>query len=135
MARTDGHHAVDAHVGARIRLRRKLLDLSQSSLADQLGITFQQVQKYERGANRVSASVLYETACALSVPIGFFFEGLPAPVDRGKAASDVSAEAAISAFLITSEGIDLTQSFLKIPTATVRSRLLELARALARDEP
>src|SRR3954468_5429255 len=71
-----GPNPVDLHVGARIRMRRKLLGVSQERLADQLGLTFQQVQKYERGANRVSASKLYEIARALQTSVAYFFEGL-----------------------------------------------------------
>jgi len=74
---------VDRHVGQRIRARRKMIGLSQSTLADALGLTFQQVQKYENGANRVSASKLYETARCLDVPVSYFFEGLPDPSDGG----------------------------------------------------
>src|SRR5215212_8586427 len=70
---------VDLHVGARIRMRRKILGVSQEKLADDLGLTFQQVQKYERGANRVSASKLYEIARSLQTPVAFFFEGLNDP--------------------------------------------------------
>lgn len=76
MAINDDVHPVDLHIGSRIRLRRKLLAISQTDLADALGLTFQQVQKYERGSNRVSASKLYEIAQRLDVSIGFFFEGL-----------------------------------------------------------
>src|SRR5713226_5149805 len=70
---------VDLHVGARIRLRRRMQGVSQEKLADALGLTFQQVQKYERGANRVSASKLYEIAAALHAPVSYFFDGLADP--------------------------------------------------------
>jgi transcriptional regulator with XRE-family HTH domain len=75
---SEGRHPnpVDLHVGGRVRMRRKLLGMSQEHLADALGLTFQQVQKYERGANRVSASKLYDMAKTLQVPVAFFFDGL-----------------------------------------------------------
>lgn len=76
VAKLDGPHAVDVHVGGRVRLRRTLLGLSQEKLGEAVGVTFQQVQKYERGANRVSASMLWKVAQALDVPISFFFDGL-----------------------------------------------------------
>ena len=72
-------HAVDVHVGNRVRIRRMKLGLSQATLAKALGMTFQQVQKYEKGANRISASVLYEISGTLDVEPAFFFEGLPSP--------------------------------------------------------
>src|SRR3954464_8804994 len=80
---TEGRrpNPVDMHVGGRVRMRRKLLGVSQEQLADSLGLTFQQVQKYERGANRVSASKLYEIAKTLQVPVSFFFDGLADPMD------------------------------------------------------
>src|SRR6188768_2616137 len=82
---TEGRrpNPVDLHVGGRVRMRRTLLGVSQEQLADSLGLTFQQVQKYERGANRVSASKLYESARALQAPVSFFFEGLADPLDGG----------------------------------------------------
>ena len=75
-------HPVDLHVGTRLRLRRKLLGMSLSTLADAVGLTFQQIQKYENGSNRVSASKLFEFAGALDVPVGFFFEGAPTNYKR-----------------------------------------------------
>jgi transcriptional regulator with XRE-family HTH domain len=120
-------HHVDVHVGSRIRLRRKLRGISQQQLAEALGLTFQQVQKYERGANRVSASKLFEAARMLDVPIGYFFEGLgDAPVDAGSAEDD----RAVSTFLMTSEGLELAQLFPQIPGPGLRRRILDLMRAL-----
>jgi len=83
-AKDEGPHFVDIHVGHRLRQRRGELGISQSVLGDRLGITFQQVQKYERGANRISASMLYKAATALSVSIGYFFEDLPGKNDSGE---------------------------------------------------
>jgi len=119
---------VDAHVGSRIRLRRKLLGLSQQQLAEQLGLTFQQVQKYERGVNRVSASKLYETAQVLGAPVMHFFEGLDGEpqFDRPPA-----SEAAVTAFLMTPEGLELATLFPRIPKGRMRHQVLELVRTLA----
>ena len=126
-----GPNIVDEHVGARIRMRRKLLGMSQERLADALGLTFQQVQKYERGANRVSASKLYETASALSAPVSYFFEGLKA--DTADIAEDDPGEA-VRAFLRTTEGLELARLFPRIARGSLRRQLLELLRALDEDE-
>jgi transcriptional regulator with XRE-family HTH domain len=124
---------VDAHVGARIRARRRLLGMTQEQLADALGITFQQVQKYERGTNRVSASKLFETARALSTPMVYFFEGLgdydrEAPLDERELMS--------ARFFMSDEGVQLAADFPRITNKRIRKRLLELVRTLAgQDEP
>jgi len=97
---------IDVHVGLQVRLRRKELKISQERLAEALGLTFQQVQKYERGANRISASKLYEIARALQVPIGWFFEGLSDPTVNNGAERGAETPFAHS-FLTTQEGIDL----------------------------
>lgn len=121
---------VDAHVGARIRLRRKLLGMSQQHLAERLGLTFQQVQKYERGVNRVSASKLYETAQVLQAPVTHFFEGLD---DEPSAKRRSDGEAAVTAFLMTTEGLELATLFPRIPKGRMRHQVLELVRTLAED--
>src|SRR5215208_5898064 len=96
--RGEGPHPVDRHVGLRIRMRRKEIGVSQERLAEALGITFQQVQKYERGANRVSASKLWEIASALRTPVAYFYEGL----NDGETAAQRSAGA--QDFMLSSEG-------------------------------
>jgi len=119
---------VDRHVGLRIRLRRKELGISQERLAEAIGLTFQQVQKYERAANRVSASKLFEMARALETNIAYFYEGLaaiPAPVGADKPRD------AVQEFLLTPEGIELATAFPQIPRGRVRRRILDLVRALA----
>jgi transcriptional regulator with XRE-family HTH domain len=117
---------VDRHVGARIRLRRRLLRLSQERLAEGLRVTYQQLQKYEQGSNRVSASKLFEISAQLQVPVGYFFEGLA--TDEAAPASGV--EARLSAFLAIPEGLDMAEVFPRIGPAA-RRHLLGLARALA----
>ena len=123
---------VDLHVGGRVRMRRKMLGVSQERLAEALGLTFQQVQKYERGANRVSASKLYEIARFLSAPVSFFFDGLADPAAGDTA--DGASEQLVNDFLMTSEGLELAGSFPRIQRARVRRRILELVRTLAGDE-
>jgi transcriptional regulator with XRE-family HTH domain len=118
---------VDRHVGLRIRLRRRELGLSQERLADAIGLTFQQVQKYERAANRVSASKLWEMSRALSTSISYFYGGLEdAAESLGGGVRDEVQE-----FLMTPEGIELASSFMRIPRGQVRRKILELVRAMA----
>ena len=130
-----GPLAVDMHVGARIRMRRRFLGISQQSLAAQLGITFQQVQKYERGANRVSASKLYEVACALNTPVTYFFEGLADPLAGTGEPKQVQAmEQSIGAFLQSSEGVELASMFARVDRPRTRRMILDLVRTLADEE-
>ncbi len=136
-AETTGRspNPVDLHVGGRIRMRRRLLGVSQELLADDLGLTFQQVQKYERGANRVSASKLYEVAKSLQTSIGYFFDGLNDPATaKADGVTDSGAELTIHDFLMTSEGLELAQLFPKIKKGGVRRRILDLARVMVEDE-
>jgi transcriptional regulator with XRE-family HTH domain len=117
-------HPVDVHVGKRVRHRRWLVGMTQQQLAEQVGIKFQQIQKYETGANRVSASRLWDIADALDVPVSFFFEGLD---DAG----DNAAAAKVPADLMgDKEALDLVRSYYAIPE-NQRRRLFELARVLS----
>jgi transcriptional regulator with XRE-family HTH domain len=120
----------DVYVGSRIRLRRNMLGMSQERLAAALGVTFQQVQKYEKGTNRVGASRLQAIGAALHVPVTFFFqqEGRTAVLDGIEAPAE---ERALSDFLITKQGILLNQAFLKIREAKVRKSIIALTKALA----
>jgi transcriptional regulator with XRE-family HTH domain len=122
---------VDMHVGACLRMRRKMLGLSQDLLAKQMGVSFQQLQKYERGTNRVSASKLYTAAKALRVPVSFFFAGIPNP----ESDADGRPAAHLAALVSTLEGIELVQLFPTIPNADKRRLVLELVHALAEAEP
>ena len=123
---------MDAHVGDRIRLRRRILGLTQQQLADALDLTFQQVQKYERGTNRVSASKLFGIAEVLQVPVGYFFEGLADPVEAEGATARAEAVAGtIRDFLATAEGLELARRFPLIPKGQLRRKVLELVRALS----
>ena len=118
-------HPVDVHVGKRVRHRRWLIGMTQQQLAEQVGIKFQQIQKYETGANRVSASRLWDIADTLDVPVSFFFEGLE---EEEKAAADKSM---LPADLMgDKEALDLVRSYYAIPE-NQRRRLFELARVLS----
>ena len=125
---------IDVHVGRRVRLRRKELGLSQERLAGGLGLTFQQVQKYERGANRVSASKLFEVARILRVPIGYFFEGLddPASPDGGDYANAWTG--VVEDLLAEPNGKQLAEAFLSIRRRSVRKGLADLAREIAAND-
>jgi transcriptional regulator with XRE-family HTH domain len=104
--------------------------MSQTDLADALDLTFQQVQKYERGANRISASKLYEAAQAVKVPIEYFFRGL----DEQNVLEASTSENTVNAFLLTSEGLDLAQTFPRIKSAKLKRRILELVQTVAHDD-
>ena len=112
-------------------MRRRLAGVSQEKLAEALGLTFQQVQKYERGANRVSASKLYEIAAALQTPVGFFFEGLADPAAPG--GREGEGEQNVHDFLMTTEGLELASLFPRVRRSTLRRRLLDLVRAIVED--
>lgn len=120
---------VDRHVGLRIRLRRKELGVSQEKLAESVGLTFQQIQKYERAANRVSASKLWEVAQALNTSVAYFFEGLgdPPPGEARRPSPSVQE------FLLTPEGMELATTFPRIRRSRVRRRVLDLVRSVAED--
>src|SRR5437868_8087946 len=118
---------IDRHVGLRIRMRRKELGISQERLAESIGLTFQQVQKYERAANRVSASKLWEMARALRTSIAYFFEGLG---DPGRNDPEPEGPPPGHAFLLTPEGLELAAAFPRIKKARVRRRILDLVRAM-----
>lgn len=116
-------HPVDVHVGKRIRQRRWLTGMTQQQLAEHVGIKFQQIQKYETGANRVSASRLWDISDALEVPVSFFFEGIETEetADSGKVPADLMGD---------KEALDLVRSYYSIPE-NQRRRLFELARVLS----
>ena len=128
---------VDRHVGSRVRLRRMLLGLSQEKLGEALGLTFQQVQKYEKGTNRIGASRLQQIAQFLKVEIAYFFEGLSGEKQEGGFAEEGTAF--VMDFLNSSEGLQLNRAFARIKDPRVKRRLIALVSALANledsDEP
>jgi len=123
---------IDVHVGTRIRLRRKTMKMSQEQLGDQLGITFQQVQKYERGTNRVGASRLWKISQVLQVPIQYFYDGLKDGISDD--ISDNTQSPIIYDFINSSDGIALATAVTQINNRAVRRQILELARSLAEQE-
>jgi transcriptional regulator with XRE-family HTH domain len=124
---------IDRHVGNRVRMRRMMLGMSQEKLGDAIGLTFQQVQKYEKGTNRMGASRLQQISNILQVPAPFFFDGaqhlagMPATAEIENAPSP----AYVSDFLATSDGLALTKAFMRIPDATLRRRIVDLVKQLA----
>jgi len=123
---------IDIHVGARLRMRRVLQGMSQENLGEKLDLTFQQVQKYEKGANRVSASRLYQIGEILKVPVEFFFGGLPDPSTLGSPTgfSESVSEAPLMDFLSSSEGIQLNKAFAEVEGSEVRRKFIELVRVV-----
>jgi transcriptional regulator with XRE-family HTH domain len=124
---------IDRHVGSRVRLRRMLVGMSQEKLGDALGVTFQQVQKYEKGANRIGASRLQEISKILGAPVEFFFEGAPQPATAG-GFSETPRTAYVVDFLATNEGMQLNRAFVRIRDARVRRRIVDLVTAIAGEE-
>lgn len=131
---------IDVHVGGRLRLRRMLLGLSQDKLGEKMGLTFQQIQKYEKGTNRIGASRLFHLSQVLGVPVQYFFEEAPNYKGRGGAVSDRPAgfsepegEPIVYDFLNSREGLELNRAFVRIQDAKVRRKMIDLVRALAND--
>lgn len=129
MAKSEPH-LIDVHVGNRLRSRRLVLGLSQEKLGERLGITFQQIQKYEKGTNRVSASKLQAAAQVLNVPIGYFFEDHEPVVPDGL----VREVDEIGTFLLSRDGVTLNRAFTSIKSKQVRLSIITLTKALANAE-
>lgn len=125
---------VDIHVGARIRLRRNMIGLSQEKLGESLGITFQQIQKYEKGMNRVGASRLQAIANILNVPVTFFFDDMPGQSDKPRGFEEENETTYVVGFLNSSEGIQLARAFAKIGDAKIRRKVLDLVRTLGQED-
>jgi len=132
---TKRPNPIDVHVGSRVRLRRTMLGMSQEKLGENLGITFQQIQKYEKGANRIGASRLYEISTVLGTPVSFFFDDAP---DTGKRTAGGFAESEsanyVFDFLSTSEGLQLNRAFLKISDPKIRRKIVEMVKAMSGDD-
>jgi transcriptional regulator with XRE-family HTH domain len=120
----------DKYVGSRVRMRRLMLHMSQERLAGQLGLTFQQVQKYEKGTNRISASRLQEISHILEVPVPFFFEGAPQSFGGSRKSSDGPSLAYITDFLGNADGHALVRAFIKIKNAGLRRSVVRLVEAI-----
>ena len=119
---------IDIQVGNRVRIRRMLIGMSQEKLGDLLGLTFQQVQKYEKGVNRIGAGRLYEVSRILNVPVDFFYEGVAASGQESEGTPPVME------FVSSGEGLQLALAFMKIKDVRVRKRMLDLIKSLAEEE-
>ncbi len=132
--RGRGIGPIDVHAGARLRQRRTLLGMNQTKLGDAIGVTFQQVQKYENGANRISASRLFALSQLLDVPVEYFFDGMPAAVAARSPAQGGSRSKKLPSYepdpMATRETLELVRAYYKIEDADVRKRLRELINAL-----
>jgi transcriptional regulator with XRE-family HTH domain len=129
---------MDIHVGSRVRLRRMVIGMSQEKLGEKMGLTFQQIQKYEKGTNRIGASRLHQLAQIMDVPVGFFFEDAPHNANRNAASAaagfaESKTEAFLLDFLNSRDGLELNRAFVKITDPKVRKRVVELVRALSEE--
>lgn len=122
---------IDRHVGSRVRMRRMMVGMSQERLGDSLGLTFQQVQKYEKGTNRIGASRLQQIAEILQVPVSYFFDGSPGQHARGAGFAEAAAPTYVSDFLATSDGLALSRAFVQIKNAKLRRRIVDLVETIA----
>jgi len=135
MATKKKPNPIDIHVGSRVRLRRMMTNMSQEKLGEHLGITFQQIQKYEKGTNRIGASRLQSISNVLQVPVSFFFDGAPGPTGAANQSGfEEKSSSYMVEFLSSPEGLQLNKAFSRIPDAKVRRRIVELVRSLAGDE-
>jgi transcriptional regulator with XRE-family HTH domain len=131
---------IDHHVGSRVRMRRMMLGFSQEKLGEALGITFQQIQKYEKGTNRISASKLQLISSILQVPVAFFFEGLPLPQSEttepaAAGPADGLSVAEIDTFLASRDGLALTRAFVRIDDPKIRRSIVALVEQIEEDGP
>jgi transcriptional regulator with XRE-family HTH domain len=126
---------IDVHVGGRVRMRRMLIGMSQEKLGEALSLTFQQVQKYEKGANRIGASRLYQIGRVLGVPVEFFFEGVQLEkLDADETGSEINGASFDVDILSTPEGIQLNSAYFSIRDPRLRKRLLDLVKALGKTD-
>jgi transcriptional regulator with XRE-family HTH domain len=125
---------IDKHVGSRVRMRRMMLSMSQEKLGDALGLTFQQVQKYEKGTNRIGASRLQQISLILQVPVAFFFEGAPSPPGRPPGLGEAPSPAYVTDFLATTDGLALVRAFMRIENSKLRRRLVELVQEMGGEQ-
>ncbi len=124
---------VDRHVGSRVRMRRMMVSMSQEKLGERLGITFHQVQKYEKGTNRIGASRLHQIASILGVPVSFFYEGAPGGDATATGFADSGNPPFLSDFLATAEGLALSKAFMKVRDPKLRRRIVDLVEAMVVD--
>jgi transcriptional regulator with XRE-family HTH domain len=125
---------IDRHVGSRMRMRRKMLAMSQTQLGAALGLTFQQVQKYEKGTNRIGASRLQQISHVLQVPVEFFFEGAPNESAPHGSIGNALSVTQIDDFISDSDGLRLIRAFMRVDNAAVRRRIVKLVEEIAGDD-
>ncbi|KAI95179.1 Cro/Cl family transcriptional regulator [Rhodomicrobium udaipurense JA643] len=129
---------VDIHVGSRVRYRRMIIGMSQEKLGEKMNLTFQQIQKYEKGTNRIGASRLFQLSKILEVPVGYFFEDAfahSAPSSASHGLHEPEQEGFLLDFLNSREGLELNKAFAKIQDPKVRRRVIDLVRALSEEKP
>ena len=122
---------IDVYVGSRVRLRRMLIGMSQEKLGEQLNLTFQQVQKYEKGSNRIGASRLFQIAQILGVPVQFFYDDMEVPSGTAAGFAESDSHDNVMDFVSTAEGVTLNRAYARISDPQLRRRVLDLVRALA----
>lgn len=133
---TKAPNPVDKYVGSRVRMRRIMLGMSQEKLGEALGLTFQQVQKYEKGTNRIGASRLQQISETLQVPVAFLFEGGPSAPSLAGGLSEAPSPTYVADFLATSEGLALTRAFTRITDPKLRRSIVDLVEQMAsREQP
>jgi transcriptional regulator with XRE-family HTH domain len=131
MAKTP--NPIDKYVGSRVRMRRMMLNLTQEKLADALGLTFQQVQKYEKGTNRISASRLQAISQILDVPVHFFFDGAPHAAKGVQGPAESTSPAYVTDFLTTADGLALVKAFVRIKEVSLRRSIVRMVRAITEE--
>jgi transcriptional regulator with XRE-family HTH domain len=131
---TKAPNPIDKHVGSRVRMRRMMLGMSQEKLGDALGLTFQQIQKYEKGTNRIGASRLQQISLILQVPVAFFFEGAPSPPGRAQGLGEAPSPEYVTDFMASNDGLVLAKAFMRIENAKLRRRIVELVAEMAGDD-
>jgi transcriptional regulator with XRE-family HTH domain len=132
---TKAPNPVDKYVGSRVRMRRIMLGMSQEKLGEALGLTFQQVQKYEKGTNRIGASRIQQISGILQVPVSFLFEGGPGGHAGADGSSEATSPSYVSDFLATSEGLTLTRAFTRISDTKLRRSIVDMVEQIAAREP
>ncbi len=133
-AKPDGPHPIDIHVGARVKLRRMILGMSQETLGKSLGLTFQQIQKYEKGVNRIGASRIFELSKLLEVPIQYFYNDYGDTIGAAGGMAEPDAGEAFMALVNSPEGVQLCRAFAEIKDPHVKKRVLDLVKSIAETE-
>lgn len=131
MAEKKKPNPIDIHVGSRVKLRRTMQGMSQEKLGDALGITFQQIQKYEKGTNRIGASRMQQIAAALKVPVAFFFDDAPKGSTPAGETTEVGSTSYVVDFLSSTEGIQLNRAFVRISNPAIRRKIVDMVKTLA----